>query len=604
MAEKIECPDSNNCFIAVSYNPTPTSKKIYRSTDKGKSWELINSLKIIGNSFEDMSCPDSTNIFLTFFDGSIYYSNDGGTNFESLKLDGINYIRNIAMYNKDIGVASGGYYITHDGWETYYNYYEQLLNENENMSYTLLYPILKNDSILYSIARIFDKSNPSISGFTNHTLLQLNIKTLEYKFHYIGHLSGIRDFYIFDDNNMYVCGSSNTISGGSTNDAIYKSTDAGKTWRRVLDLYYYYNVDDSGGNPFGLQSIAFKDSLTGIAVGQFGKILYTYDAGESWTYESDLPPKLGGGESNPPTMLVRYAGSTPIIAAFNGSFHRLVEDNLAPKPDDTLSISGKVWDGNKGQSGIPIALNTYRITMTDENGYYKFTNLAQGTYSVKALNKYFDGPNELYYYKPYKYEPEQYDFELAKDTTGIDFNAVDIRNYYTLSGSVLDEKGDVIEGVEIQYNNYIYNVISKTTNTDIDGKFNFENLEERRYTLKPITAGYVYTPTQIDIILNRDVTDLLFTATPATSVWESANDSGIILHPNPASEYIFIQPSEGFKPSEGSDIKIFNTLGECVGEIPLSPPLPKGETRIDISHLPRGVYYLRIGNRTQMFVKF
>jgi hypothetical protein len=73
------------------------------------------------------------------------------------------------------------------------------------------------------------------------------------------------------------------------------------------------------------------------------------------------------------------------------------------------------------------------------------------------------------------------------------------------------------------------------------------------------------------------------------------------IYPNPASEYIFIQPSEGFKPSEGSGVQIFNTLGECVMTVGAQLAVPL--QRIDISHLPTGVYYLRIGNRTQMFVK-
>ncbi|MCO5250240.1 MAG: T9SS type A sorting domain-containing protein [Candidatus Kapabacteria bacterium] len=55
---------------------------------------------------------------------------------------------------------------------------------------------------------------------------------------------------------------------------------------------------------------------------------------------------------------------------------------------------------------------------------------------------------------------------------------------------------------------------------------------------------------------------------------------------------------------ETIDIKIFNTLGECVSTTP-HPSTGSGSDilRIDISHLSRGVYYLRIGSRTQMFVK-
>ncbi|MBS3999049.1 MAG: T9SS type A sorting domain-containing protein [Desulfobulbaceae bacterium] len=52
-------------------------------------------------------------------------------------------------------------------------------------------------------------------------------------------------------------------------------------------------------------------------------------------------------------------------------------------------------------------------------------------------------------------------------------------------------------------------------------------------------------------------------------------------------------------------MKIFNTLGECVIEFADVQHL--GDVghlqRIDVSNLSRGVYYVRIGNRTQMFVK-
>jgi ligand-binding sensor domain-containing protein len=78
--------------------------------------------------------------------------------------------------------------------------------------------------------------------------------------------------------------------------------------------------------------------------------------------------------------------------------------------------------------------------------------------------------------------------------------------------------------------------------------------------------------------------------------------NGILLSPNPASEYITIsKPSEGFEPSEGSDIKIFNTLGECVLNESIHPMTPSH--RMNVESLTRGVYYIRIGNQTQMFVK-
>ncbi|MBS3998888.1 MAG: T9SS type A sorting domain-containing protein [Desulfobulbaceae bacterium] len=92
-----------------------------------------------------------------------------------------------------------------------------------------------------------------------------------------------------------------------------------------------------------------------------------------------------------------------------------------------------------------------------------------------------------------------------------------------------------------------------------------------------------------------------------TSVEDSevSKSNGIILSPNPATEYIeinaTINPTVNRRVDEGSEIKIFNTLGECVLTVETIHELSL--QRIDISHLPRGVYYLRIGSQTQMFVK-
>ncbi|MCO5251842.1 MAG: agmatine deiminase family protein [Candidatus Kapabacteria bacterium] len=78
----------------------------------------------------------------------------------------------------------------------------------------------------------------------------------------------------------------------------------------------------------------------------------------------------------------------------------------------------------------------------------------------------------------------------------------------------------------------------------------------------------------------------------------------IAISPNPASEYIEINnnPTVNRSVDEVSEIKIYNKLGECVSNHPPTGS-GSGNLRIDISHLSAGVYYLRIGNRTEMFVK-
>ncbi|PKL84633.1 MAG: hypothetical protein CVV22_11890 [Ignavibacteriae bacterium HGW-Ignavibacteriae-1] len=115
----------------------------------------------------------------------------------------------------------------------------------------------------------------------------------------------------------------------------------------------------------------------------------------------------------------------------------------------------------------------------------------------------------------------------------------------------------------------------------------------------------IYSPNQ-DSTGIIDIGAYEFQGVFVTNVESEILQNKLNIFPNPAMDYITItKPSEGFEPSEGSEVKIFNTLGECV--IELADVQHLGDVghlqRIYISHLPRGVYYVRIGIRTQMFVK-
>jgi hypothetical protein len=72
------------------------------------------------------------------------------------------------------------------------------------------------------------------------------------------------------------------------------------------------------------------------------------------------------------------------------------------------------------------------------------------------------------------------------------------------------------------------------------------------------------------------------------------------IYPNPATDYIEIQPSEGWQPSEGSAIQIFNTLGEIVLSVEQTSPSVQ---RIVVSKLTSGIYFIKIGNKVEKFVK-
>lgn len=141
-----------------------------------------------------------------------------------------------------------------------------------------------------------------------------------------------------------------------------------------------------------------------------------------------------------------------------------------------------------------------------------------------------------------------------------------------------------------------------------DGVFKAEKSSDIKWT--PFNEGLK----NLNVCCLTQIQDYLFAATSTGSVYKldltalSVDDAtkynNITIHPNPAMEYITIQTSEVLETSEVSEVKIYNMLGECVN---LTPHPSKGSgsrnLRIDVSYLPRGVYYLCIGSQTQMFVK-
>ncbi|MEI6090402.1 MAG: immunoglobulin domain-containing protein [bacterium] len=93
--------------------------------------------------------------------------------------------------------------------------------------------------------------------------------------------------------------------------------------------------------------------------------------------------------------------------------------------------------------------------------------------------------------------------------------------------------------------------------------------------------------------------------------WDEAGisdneNSRIIVTPNPAGDHIEISldrwsPSARWTPSKWDEIQIYNTLGECLINYELR--ITKYEkTRIDITYLPVGFYFIKIGNYTEKFV--
>ena len=84
---------------------------------------------------------------------------------------------------------------------------------------------------------------------------------------------------------------------------------------------------------------------------------------------------------------------------------------------------------------------------------------------------------------------------------------------------------------------------------------------------------------------------------------ETKKDNTVIISPNPASDHLVIS-SASIKREQGAvsgEIKVYNAFGECLINYELQIT-NYDKTRIDISHLPVGIYFIKISNYSEKFM--
>lgn len=101
--------------------------------------------------------------------------------------------------------------------------------------------------------------------------------------------------------------------------------------------------------------------------------------------------------------------------------------------------------------------------------------------------------------------------------------------------------------------------------------------------------------------------DGIWRGTYPVSVIDNQEQTQIAIYPNPASDYIEINLNNEASPIASGKVKIFDVLGIEVGQSSLilndnQAGMPK-LLRIDISHLTAGMYYIRIRDKVEKFMK-
>jgi len=84
--------------------------------------------------------------------------------------------------------------------------------------------------------------------------------------------------FVNKDIGYIVCGQQIAKFSSTMRCVIYRTSDGGKNWKRVLDTL-------NGKNQSGLHCIVFGDSLNGMAMGRWGSMWRTTDGGIHWFYD-------------------------------------------------------------------------------------------------------------------------------------------------------------------------------------------------------------------------------------------------------------------------------------------------------------------------------
>ncbi len=278
------------------------------------------------------------------------------------------------------------------------------------------------------------------------------------------------------------------------------------------------------------------------------------------------------------SFIVRYFGKNKKTIIAKYSYDKSAAANL--ETGQTLT-SNLVWYTIYSTGGFQkfvrqdnknlLILNIgNRMTILDNDGKNIFNKVIfdKTKYQNYTINDFIPLKYKPGYFAFWGYHIENSERNFAVIITDNDFNVVDAIHwdYNGKSNSLTDIK-EKENGNLIVYGNSLYKV------TNESGINNY------------------YVPYYAEIRPNY------------TDVDDQAGNKQIGISPNPAGDFITItlQPSEGFNPSEGSEIQIYNTLGEKVMTESIHPMT--ASHRMNIEPLPRGIYFVKVGGETAKFVK-
>ncbi len=265
----VACADSLNCIVTGNNGNEQTV--IRRSTDAGLTWRgiFLDTLNRTTHRFppkiQGIAYPTSNLCIGVTDSGTVIRTTDAGASWSVTQVDSFP-LEHIYMFDSLRGVMpSYGHLLlrTSDGGATWVS-----AGFPDSLRKRTVYHAVMPTAQTIIVLTGFDVSK----GPT-----QLIVRSDDFGQTWHSYITPFRRgaWYLsfIDDDRGWAAGAAGSTEG-EQHDLIYNTTDGGRTWQLQLDTL----------NPigYGLDQIAFLDSMNGIACGQTPKILRTSDGGITW----------------------------------------------------------------------------------------------------------------------------------------------------------------------------------------------------------------------------------------------------------------------------------------------------------------------------------
>jgi photosystem II stability/assembly factor-like uncharacterized protein len=556
-----------------------TSNGVYLSTDYGETWMerdtgiAINSINTIVVSGDNIYAgTNGDGVYISTDNGDTWIKKSSGVEkwVNKLTANG-NYVA--ACTNNNIYISSNN----GDSW----------INKSDLLGSNSRFLIIIGDSIFAT----------SYYGFYLSTDFGNNWQ----KIHYPKTFPGINT--IFRSGNNLLIGGNGGIAVSTDNGINWEKRNHGLTCMDLTAITAYNNTIYVGSRIYGLH--------------------YSTDNGNSWQGNDTLIADINsivysGGNIIESSVRNNVAGegygmfqSSDNGTSWSNVHAGLLSDNIrglavADNYVFAISDSGVFRSSNNGRSwyhktsglyinAYGVAANGRNVFVGSDSGIYRSTDYGESWSQVYSspygVSKITATGSHLIAVALYSTPNLLQSSDNGDTWTDVTQN---IPQYY--STTTLVSFGDYIfTGCDRLFASTDIGIL---LTTDFENSWSLQNNGLTNRNIEDITVcgDYVFAATRGGGVFRAKISDLIITDVPETKPEKSV----LIISPNPATDHININVGVHCNEPLQNEILIYNIFGElvmsCRGEV-------TSTLRIDVSGLSPGVYFLKVGNKTKMFIK-